>query len=372
MHRFIGLLVIMALLIGCQDTVRQASSPSFSDNPQANDNPAQPVQDIKTPSYVTLDYIQVNDSLHATEEGYAIFVHVTSTMNRSIGATIRYPEKNVVLSFDNVDCHCHALKPLIQIPNEDGVNVEVAVMAVPNDISSEGLDILGYAFTTIVTSVIPGAKVGEDLATKIMKYAGQYLLGKAADQAFTAIAGSRLVGYTMVPVRDIVAHQEIQAAGFLVKATASSAPLPDVAAPLPPQPAPLAPTPASVYIPMQVQSPTDPDLTLTGLATSSEATTLTFFYHASKKIPVQVAPAGANDAIYLIDSEHQRQYRLTSVVGIALEPEWTRLEAGSELRFTLTFEPLADETRTFDLFEGGDRDPSGKVKYWDIPNIQRQ
>jgi hypothetical protein len=182
------LLTLTTILMSCGTLVRPAATSSLPEH-----------------SYIVLRDIQINSNVNFAEEGLAIFVRVTSTSNYAVGALTRYPEDGVVLSLDQAKKH--VLVPRIQIPNQKDINVEVSVIAVPKDISHEGLHILGFAFVEIVSLVVPGGKIGTAI---------KYGVERVTDETKATLQEGRLVGYRILPVQELATSRTLTTSDFTV------------------------------------------------------------------------------------------------------------------------------------------------------------
>ncbi len=72
------------------------------------------------------------------------------------------------------------------------------------------------------------------------------------------------------------------------------------------------------------------------------------------------------DSTFLIDNKLKHQSKLIKATNISIYPEWTNIDIGEALNFTLEFAPLPDGCKAFDLIE--DIPESGG---WEIRNIKR-
>jgi hypothetical protein len=176
-NRHIVLLVLLVCFAGCSDIAP---------------NPADVVRQAPPPAEVTVsttthclvpDTIEANAQPNMTESGVVVFIRVTS-LDGTVGGTMRYPEGGVVWA--NLSPQKHALRPSLCIPKQDNVTIEVMVVAIPNTISIQGLNIIGYAFTEIAETVLPGGR--------LIRAIEGFLLDQATDATKDALKEGRLIG----------------------------------------------------------------------------------------------------------------------------------------------------------------------------------
>ncbi|NJM09285.1 YARHG domain-containing protein [Candidatus Gracilibacteria bacterium] len=174
--------------------------------------------DGATSGYVVLKDVRLEEAINVAEEGVAIFVRITSTASNSgTGATVRYPEDNIVLALTPSDVY--TMSPLLQIPNRADVVVEVSAIAVPKAITLEALNLLEFAFGEIVASVIPGGRIGLAVA---------YLLDRATDETKNSIAEGRLLAYLKTTAPDLASNAGFSSDQMSVSCKTIGAPQTDV------------------------------------------------------------------------------------------------------------------------------------------------
>jgi hypothetical protein len=103
---------------------------------------------IRDPDYMLLGEIKIKAPIKAQEEGVIVEVRVMSMSDPAVSAIIRYPGSGSVLHLRNDNTQ--VLSPPVQIPNKRLVEVRVHVLAVPKEITAEGLNIVYFAFDKIV------------------------------------------------------------------------------------------------------------------------------------------------------------------------------------------------------------------------------
>lgn len=169
-------------------------------------------------SYVLVQSISVNSTINPAEQGYAVFLRVTSTSNASgTGAVVRYPEDGVVIALEpNQD---YPLSPRMQIPNRSDVSIELSVFALPHTTTLEALNILSFALPTIGKAFTAQAPIAPVLGA---------LLGSAARETKDALEKGRMVAYyqTSAPalaVAPLVNTEELRIVATLIEGANGSA-----------------------------------------------------------------------------------------------------------------------------------------------------
>jgi hypothetical protein len=169
MKHLLGLIAVVVLLSGCgTSTARLPAAAVYDDT-----------------SYILIQSISVDSPINTVEQGYAIFLRVTSVSSASgTGAVVRYPEDGFVVALE--PDQDFPLSPLMQIPNRSDVMIEVSVFALPHDTTLEALNILSYALPAIGKAFAAQAPIAPVLGA---------LLGGAAEQTKEALQEGRMVAY---------------------------------------------------------------------------------------------------------------------------------------------------------------------------------
>ena len=95
-----------------------------------------------------------------------------------------------------------------------------------------------------------------------------------------------------------------------------------------------------------------PALRMTGAIVATRGTRLTFEYAPEAARRVGVHAPGQEGAFTIQSLDRKQTYKLTAVDGIAVLPERTTVNAGTTLKFSLTFEPIPDDMWEFHVGEG--------------------
>ena len=95
-----------------------------------------------------------------------------------------------------------------------------------------------------------------------------------------------------------------------------------------------------------------PALRMTGAIVATRGTRINFEYAPEQARRVGVHVPGHDGAFTIQSLDRKRTYKLTAVDGIAVLPERTTVNAGTTLKFSLTFEPIPDDMWEFHVGEG--------------------
>lgn len=205
------LFMAVALLLGAAAT---SPAPTASAHRSAAPN-----------GYLLIDGVTVSSPVNLAEEGVAIYLRVRNAADSSVNAVIRYPTDGEVIKQRSA-----RLSPLVQIPSEPGVSVEISVIAVPHTITLEGLNLIGFAIGelagTAADVLIPGKK--------IWKLVGSFVIDRVTGATEEALEQGRVLGYYKSDTARLSGQTSIKANGFSATlssgGTAPSAPV----IPLPP------------------------------------------------------------------------------------------------------------------------------------------
>lgn len=212
MHRIAVVILMLSLLAGCGPDVRSSVPPNSDNNNPEQPLPIRPAQPVATTDisinqpFLTLNSITMNESVNFSEEGLAIFVHVTSAKNPAIGSTTRYPEDGVVLSFE--ENRRHTLQPNILIPVQEGVKVDVVVIAVPRLITNEALNLIGFAIGEVISILVPEMKLYDVLK--------RFILGRASNEVIAYLQAGRIVGVGHISAQNLAMEKQLRTNEFVV------------------------------------------------------------------------------------------------------------------------------------------------------------
>lgn len=92
---------------------------------------------------------------------------------------------------------------------------------------------------------------------------------------------------------------------------------------------------------------------------------------AKKPTDIMLAPPGDPEVMFL-ELPGGKRASLKSAEGIAIMPSRTSLAAGETKTFTISFEPIPADTKSFDLFEGeqGKTAKIGSGSLWVFRNVE--
>ena len=111
-------------------------------------------------------------------------------------------------------------------------------------------------------------------------------------------------------------------------------------------------------------------LHVTKVRVSGGKTVVEFEYSAGDQARrVGVHPPGAEGAFEIETLDGAESFALRKIEGIAVLPDRTQVMAGSNLKFKLTFDPIPETLRRFNVGEG-DYDPAAGESSWYFKNIE--
>jgi hypothetical protein len=192
MCRYFALL-LLALLSGCQSALPTQNHASGSSAVQAA---PQFGEEVKA---VLLREIKINAPIHPTEEGVIVEVRVISLSDPALSAVVRYPGSGSVLRLKSDNTQ--KLSPSIQIPNQRLVEVRVNVIAVPNQLTTEGVNISAFVLGKLAEAATDAAMRRQPL----LKLIPDYLLSVLSDQTKNQLLKGRVIGSARTDAHQLAA-----------------------------------------------------------------------------------------------------------------------------------------------------------------------
>lgn len=175
-------LLLLALISGCQSTLPVRSQNSDSSSVQAA---SQFLEEVES---ALLREIKINVPIRPTEEGVIVEVRVISLSDPALSAVVRYPGSGSVLRLKSDNTQ--KLSPSIQVPNQRLVEVRVNVIAVPNQLTAEGVNISTFVLGKLAEAATSAAMRRQPL----LKLIPDYLLSVLSDQTKSQLLKGRVIG----------------------------------------------------------------------------------------------------------------------------------------------------------------------------------